>query len=71
MADCNVHNVETLDEILIEPGALYMMDRGYINFQRLRAFTFSSLFLVLRAKLNIVPASLLASGGQDHRRAFV
>jgi hypothetical protein len=33
LTDGKVHDVNTLDEILPEPGAFYMMDRGYIDFQ--------------------------------------
>jgi hypothetical protein len=45
-----VHDVTVLDEILLEAGAFYVMDRGYIDFQRLYAFTLSSAFFVVRSK---------------------
>jgi len=54
ITDGKVHDVNILDEILIEPGAFYVMDRGYIDFQRLHAFTLSSAFFVVRAKGNVV-----------------
>jgi hypothetical protein len=34
IADGKVADVRTLDEILPEPGALYVMDRGYVDFER-------------------------------------
>jgi Domain of unknown function (DUF4372)/Transposase DDE domain len=49
-----VHDVNILDEILPEAGAFYVMDRGYIDFERLYWFTLSSAFFVVRTKENIV-----------------
>ncbi len=43
-----------LDEIMPEPGAFYVMDRGYIDFQRLFVFTLSSAFFVVRTKSNVL-----------------
>src|ERR1035438_4685525 len=37
-----------------EPGAFYVMDRGYIDFQRLFVFTLSSAFFVVRTKSNVL-----------------
>ena len=50
IASGNVHDVNLLDEILPEAGAFYVMDRGYIDFQRLFVFTLSSVFVVVRTK---------------------
>jgi hypothetical protein len=50
----NVHDVNLLDEILPEAGAFYVMDRAYIDFQRLFVFTLSSAFFVVRAKSNVL-----------------
>jgi len=47
------HDVNILDELLLEPGAFYIMDRGYIDFARLHAFLRSSAFFVTRAKRNL------------------
>ena len=44
------HDVTVLDYLPIEPGALYVMDRGYVDFQRLYRFTTYSAFFVTRAK---------------------
>jgi hypothetical protein len=44
-----VHDVNILDEILPEAGAFYVMDRGYVDFERLFVFTLSAAFFVVRA----------------------
>jgi hypothetical protein len=44
------HDVTVLDHLPIEPGAFYVMDRGYVDFQRLYRFTTCSAFFVTRAK---------------------
>jgi hypothetical protein len=49
-----VHDVNILDEILPEAGAIYVMDRGYVDFERLYVFTLSSAFFVVRTKSNVV-----------------
>jgi hypothetical protein len=41
ITDGKVHDVNILDELLIEAGAFYVMDRGYIDFERLYSFTLS------------------------------
>jgi len=48
-----VHDVNALDELVLEAGAYYMMDRGYIDFARLYRFTQSAAFFVTRAKDNL------------------
>jgi hypothetical protein len=49
-----VHDVNVLDEIALEAGAFYVMDRGYIDFERLYRFTLSSAFFVVRTKANLL-----------------
>jgi len=49
-----VHDGNILDEILIETGAFYVMDRGYIDFERLFRFTLASAFFVVRTKSNLL-----------------
>jgi hypothetical protein len=49
-----VHDVNILDEILPEAGAFYVMDRGYIDFERLFLFTLCSAFFVVRTKENVL-----------------
>jgi len=47
------HDVNILDDLILEPGAFYVMDRGYIDFARLYRFTQSFSFFVIRAKSNL------------------
>src|SRR6202043_1104367 len=54
ITDGKVHDVNILDEILPEAGAIYVMDRGYVDFERLYVFTLSSSFFVIRTKSNVV-----------------
>ncbi|HKG98989.1 MAG TPA: IS4 family transposase [Pyrinomonadaceae bacterium] len=54
ITDGKVHDVNILDEILPEAGAFYVMDRGYIDFERLYVFTLCSAFFVVRTKANVV-----------------
>src|SRR5205085_1769787 len=49
-----LHDVNILDEFLPEPGAFYVMDRGYIDFERLFLFTLCSAFFVVRTKENVL-----------------
>jgi IS4 transposase len=49
-----VHDVRILDEIAPEAGAFYVMDRGYVDFERLYVFTLSSAFFVVRTKSNVL-----------------
>ena len=46
------HDVFFLDEVILEPGAFYVMDRGYIDFARLYRFTQGLAFFITRAKSN-------------------
>ncbi len=50
------HDVTVLDELVVEPGAFYIMDRGYIDFGRLYALTQQLAFFVVRAKRNLAYA---------------
>ena len=52
--DGKVPDVNLLDEIDPEAGAFYVMDRGYVDFERLYTFTLSAAFLVVRTKSNVV-----------------
>ena len=47
------HDVNVLDHLPVEPGAFYMMDRGYIDFARLYTLTSRAAFFVTRAKRNL------------------
>ena len=54
ITDGKVHDVNILDEIFPEAGAFYVMDRGYIDFERLYVFTLCAAFFVVRTKENIL-----------------
>jgi hypothetical protein len=54
VTDGKVHDVNILDEFLPEAGAFYVMDRGYIDFERLFVFPLCSAFFVVRAKENLL-----------------
>ena len=46
-------DVRILDELILEPGAFYVMDRGYVDFDRLYRFVLASAFFVTRTKAGI------------------
>ena len=46
------NDVRGLDELIPEPAAFYVMDRGYIDFARLYRLTLAAAFFVIRAKSN-------------------
>jgi len=48
-----VHDATFLDQLVLEPAAFYIMDRGYIDFARLYRFTQHMAFFVTRAKNNL------------------
>jgi transposase len=54
ITDGKVHDVKILDEIVLEAGAFYVMDRGYVDFQRLYRFTLNASFFVTRSKTNVL-----------------
>ncbi len=54
VSDGKMHDVNMLDRIVPEAGAFYVMDRAYIDFERLYRFTLSSAFFVTRTKKNIL-----------------
>ena len=54
ISDGKLHDVNVLDDIPIEAGAFYVMDRGYLDFERLYRLTLSSAFFVTRTKENVL-----------------
>jgi hypothetical protein len=48
ISDGKMHDVIVLDLLLIEAGALYIMDRGYVDFERLYALDQAGGFAALR-----------------------
>lgn len=53
ISDGKLHEVNILDHLVPEPGAFYVMDRGYIDFERLSRFEAAGSFFVIRAKSNL------------------
>jgi len=47
-----VHEVNLLDELFVEPGAIYILDRGYLDFARLYKIHQAHAFFIIRAKSN-------------------
>ncbi len=52
ISDGKLHDVNVLDVLLPEPGAFYVMDRGYLDFERLYRLNQAASFFVTRAKSN-------------------
>ena len=59
ISDGKLHDVNVLDMLVIEAGAFYVMDRGYVDFARLHAMQQAGAFFVTRAK-----------AGMDARRVY-
>jgi hypothetical protein len=53
ISDGRLHDVHALDMLIPEPGAIYVMDRGYIDFARLHTLHQAGAFFVTRAKSNL------------------
>lgn len=53
VTDGRVHDVRILDEIIPEPGSFYLLDRGYISFQRLYRLHLSRAFFIIRARRDL------------------
>jgi Transposase DDE domain/Domain of unknown function (DUF4372) len=53
VTEASVHEIHILDELVLEPGAFYVIDRGYLDFTRLRRIDQAGAFFVIRAKKNL------------------
>ena len=53
ISDGKLHDVKVLDLLVPEAGAFYVMDRGYVDFERLHALHARGAFFVIRAKSNL------------------
>jgi len=53
ISDGKVHEVNILDQLLPEPGAFYIMDRGFLDFERLYRFHEAGSFFVTRGRSNL------------------
>ena len=52
ITDGKVHDVNVLDNLIPEPGAIYVMDRAYLDFQRLYQLHQNSAIFITRSKTN-------------------
>jgi hypothetical protein len=52
ITDGKVHDVNVLDELIPEPGSIYVMDRAYLDFERLYLLHQCMGFFVIRSKIN-------------------
>ena len=53
ISDGKQADVRVLDELVPEPGAFYVMDRGYLDFERLYRFVLAAAFFVTRTKAGV------------------
>lgn len=53
VSEGKLHDVHALDLLTPEPGAIYVMDRGYVDFERLHALHLAGAFFVTRTKSNM------------------
>jgi hypothetical protein len=53
ITEAKVHDVNILDELIPEPGSFYVVDRAYIDFQRLFRLNQEKAYFVVRAKRNL------------------
>lgn len=70
ISDGKLHDVNVLDLLLPEPGAFYIMDRGYLDFARLYVLDQGGGFFVTRAKSNM-NARRLYSAAVDRRTGLI
>ena len=68
ISDGKLHECNALDLLTLEPGAFYVMDRGYVDFERLYTFTLDiSIFCHPRQVKHPVPAAIFSSGRPHYR----
>lgn len=61
ITDGKTHDVKVLDELVFEPLAFYLMDKGYLDFKRLFQMNSASAFFVTRAKTNLACRRIYSS----------
>lgn len=70
ISDGTLHDLHALDLLMPEPGAIYAMDRGYMDFTRLHALHLAGAFFVTHAKSNL-KAHRVYSMPTDRRTGIV
>ena len=58
ITDGKTHDVKVLDDLIFEPGAIYLMDKGYLDFARLYRIKSAAAFFVTRSKINLAFARM-------------
>jgi hypothetical protein len=53
LSEAKCHDVHMLDQLVPEPGAIYLMDRGYLDFARLYRLHCEGAFFLMRAKSHL------------------
>src|SRR6516162_8445074 len=53
ITDGRCHDVNALDVLMVEPGAFYIMDRGYLDFSRLHTLHQAGAYFVIRARKDL------------------
>jgi len=61
ISDGKLHDVNVLDLLIPEAGAIYVMDRGYLDFERLHVLHQAGAFFVTRAKSNLYARRLYSA----------
>jgi hypothetical protein len=70
ISEGKLHDVNALDLLAPEPGAIYVMDRGYVDFARLHVLHQAGAFFVTRAKSNM-DAKRLYSAASDRANGII
>lgn len=70
ISDGKLHDVNALDMLIPEAGAIYVMDRAYVDFERLHALHRAGAFFVTRAKSNMV-AHRVYSKSSDRQSGII
>lgn len=70
ISDGKLHDVNVLDLLIPEAGAIYVMDRGYVDFERLHVLHQAGAFFVTRAKSNL-DARRLYSAPSDRTTGII
>src|SRR5580692_10535106 len=66
ISEGKLHDVHALDMLLPEPGAIYVMDRGYVDFARLHMLHQAGAFFVTRAKSNLDAHRIYSAPADRH-----
>lgn len=52
VAPAKIHEIHVLDQLVVEPGSIYLVDRAYLDFERLYALKQALAFFIIRARKN-------------------